>query len=189
MPPRPKVTRDDIVDAAFDLAKKDGLAGVMARDVAAAIGTSTSPIFTVFSGMDELRQAVREKIAEHYEGFGDKVDEKTPAFMRFCSQMIGFAKEEPKLFAELFINDPVRDPSSGLPVRGSSAQECRDMLMRDYGLSGDDADFLFNQFWIYTFGVCVLITNGTMTLSNAAINKLLTDEFKAQYVLIKSGNR
>ena len=63
------------------------------------------------------------------------------------------------------------------------------MLMRDYGLSADDADFLFNQFWIYTFGVCVLITNGTLTLSNAAINKLLTDEFKAQYVLIKSGNR
>ena len=189
MPPRPKYSRENIVDAAFELARKDGLSGVMARDVAAALGTSTSPIFTVFATMEELRQAVREKAEDYYESFGERVDEKTPAFMRFCSQMIGFAREEPRLFGELFIDGAVPATDGGLPVRGSSAQECRTMLMRDYGLSADDADFLFNQFWIYTFGVCVLITNGTLTLSNAAINKLLTDEFKAQYVLIKSGNR
>ncbi len=187
MPPKPKYSKENIVDAAFELARKDGLEGVLARDVAQALGTSTSPIFTVFDTMDELKQAVRDKASEFYESFGARVDEKTPAFMRFCSQMIGFAREEPKLFAELFINSPAK--GSVLPVRGSSAAECRSLLMRDYGLSADDADFLFNQFWVYTFGICVLIASGGMTMSNSAINKLLTDEFKAQYVLIKSGNR
>ena len=62
MPPKAKYTRENIVDAAFEVARKGGLDAVMARDVAQKLGTSTSPIFTAFSSMEELKALVSEKV-------------------------------------------------------------------------------------------------------------------------------
>lgn len=190
MPPKAKYSKAQIVDAAFDLARRDGLDAVMARDVAEKLGTSTSPIFTAFSNMDKLKEQVVLKAEEYYEEYAaGRSDEKLPAFMKFCLQMTGFAKAEPQLFKLLFSGSAVSDDTSKLPIRGSAADQCKAMLVTDYHLPQDDADFLFDQFWIYTYGMCMLIAEGTYDIPASKLNKLLADEFKAQYVLIKSGNR
>lgn len=189
MPPKAKYTRENIVNAAFEVARKGGLDAVMARDVAQKLGTSTSPIFTAFSSMEELKALVVEKAFAYYEDFGTEGDGKTPAFMRFCTQMIGFAKAEPQLFKLVFSKADGEEQTDGLPIKGSSAAQCKELLVHEYNLSQEDTDYLFDQFWIFVFGLCMLIVNGSISMTGAEINKLLSSEFKAQYVLIKSGNR
>ena len=59
MPPKPKFTRDEIVSAALALVRERGESALTAREVGKALGVSSSPIFTTFRDMDELKAAVR----------------------------------------------------------------------------------------------------------------------------------
>ncbi len=58
MPPKPKYTEQEIAACAFEIAREEGLDAIAARSVAKRLGTTTSPIFTCFSGMDALKAAV-----------------------------------------------------------------------------------------------------------------------------------
>ena len=58
MPPKAKVTRDMIVDAAFDLVRAEGQGALNARAVARRLGCSTQPVLYAFATMEELKAAV-----------------------------------------------------------------------------------------------------------------------------------
>ena len=62
MPPKVKITKEDILKAALDLLRQSGETALCARGLAAALGSSTQPIFSNFATMDELRLAVGEKM-------------------------------------------------------------------------------------------------------------------------------
>jgi AcrR family transcriptional regulator len=61
MPPKPKFERSDIVEAAFAIAREEGLEAVKARRVADSLGSSVAPIYDNFSSIDELVRAVVEQ--------------------------------------------------------------------------------------------------------------------------------
>ena len=46
MPPKAKYTREEIVQIALDLVAARGIDALNARNLAAALGTSTRPVFT-----------------------------------------------------------------------------------------------------------------------------------------------
>ena len=64
MPPKIKITKEEIIQTALELFKKEGDGAINARSIAAALGCSTQPIFSNFASMEELRSAV---IAAAYE--------------------------------------------------------------------------------------------------------------------------
>ena len=51
MPPKPKYTKEEIVNAAFELTREKGIDMVAAREVGKRLNTSPSPIFTVWNSM------------------------------------------------------------------------------------------------------------------------------------------
>ena len=69
MPPKVKITREDIIKTAFLLVKEKGEQGINARAIATALDCSTQPLFSNFATMDELREAVTSAAYEHYLGF------------------------------------------------------------------------------------------------------------------------
>ena len=61
MPPKARYTKEQIVDAAYELVRRNGKGYLSARSLAAELGTSTAPIFTAFSSIEELQYAVTER--------------------------------------------------------------------------------------------------------------------------------
>ena len=51
MPPKPKVSRDDIAVTALGLVRSEGVAALNARRLATALGCSTQPIFSNFASV------------------------------------------------------------------------------------------------------------------------------------------
>ena len=49
MPPKPKFTREQLVDAAFELVREQGVDALVARELAKRLNTTTTPIFTFFT--------------------------------------------------------------------------------------------------------------------------------------------
>ena len=61
MPPKPKFSKQEIVNAAFDIAKNEGLDAITIRKVAHKLGSSIAPIYVNFDNVEQLVQAVVTK--------------------------------------------------------------------------------------------------------------------------------
>ena len=69
MPPKPKFTREEIIEAALQLVSERGMAALTARDLGERLGSSARPIFTLFKNMEEVQQEVRKAAINRFNDF------------------------------------------------------------------------------------------------------------------------
>lgn len=166
MPPKPKYTKEDIINAAYTLMAQEGMNAVVARDVGKVLGSTVAPIFTYFESMDELRTAVHEKAvmecAEYLRDFTDYF----PAFKEFGLRWVHLAQEHPHVYNEVFI----RKKSDTL--EGMFSDDFRKLLepvctevMHAFSLSEEDADILIRDMLIYAHGIATLHISGHSKIS------------------------
>ena len=72
MPPKPKFTRDEIVQAALTIVSEKGVEALTAKELGDALGASARPIFTVFASMKEVQDAVREAAMRRFESYAEQ---------------------------------------------------------------------------------------------------------------------
>lgn len=189
MPPKAKFTKEEIVQVAFDMTRENGFSSVTARELGKRLGTSATPIFTVFQSMYELQKEVRKLAMREFEKYVADALEYTPAFKQFGVRMIQFAMQESQLFRILYmeVNEESQSFDEMLESLGESAQVCINLIQKDYDVSEQDAKNLFRQAWINTFSVCVLLVNKICYFSPEEITNMLGLDFQGTLMLIKSG--
>ena len=189
MPPKAKFTKEQITKAALCVVSEKGAQALTAKELGAALGTSTTPIFTVFNSMQEVQDAVMLAAMERFEEYAHKAAHIKPVFKQVGMQMILFAKEEPKLYQLIFMSS-ISEAQTFDDIYahlGSVADECLDVLQKDYDLSKDNAKTLFEHVWIHTFGIGALCATGMCDFSHEQIAEMLTQDFTAMMMLMKSG--
>ena len=189
MPPKAKFSREQITKAALSVVSEKGAQALTAKELGAALGTSTTPIFTVFNSMQEVQDAVMLAAMERFEEYAHKAAHLGPVFKQIGMQMILFAKEEPKLYQLIFMSSISEAQTfDDIYVHlGSLADECLNVLQKDYDLSKADAKALFEHVWIHTFGIGALCATGVCDFSHEQIAQMLTQDFTAMMMLMKSG--
>ena len=189
MPPKAKFTKEQITKAALGIVSEKGAQALTAKELGAALGTSTTPIFTVFHSMQEVQDAVMLAAMERFEEYAHKAAHLGPVFKQIGMQMILFAKEEPKLYQLIFMSS-ISEAQTFDDIYahlGSLADECLNVLQKDYDLSKADAKTLFEHVWIHTFGIGALCATGMCDFSHEQIAQMLTQDFTAMMMLMKSG--
>lgn len=189
MPPKAKFTKEQITKAALGVVSEKGAQALTAKELGAALGTSTTPIFTVFNSMQEVQDEVMLAAMERFEEYAHKAAHLGPVFKQVGMQMILFAKEEPKLYQLIFMSS-ISEAQTFDDIYahlGSVADECLDVLQKDYDLSKDNAKTLFEHVWIHTFGIGALCATGVCDFSHEQIAEMLTQDFTAMMMLMKSG--
>ena len=189
MPPKAKFTKEQITKAALGVVSEKGAQALTAKELGAALGTSTTPIFTVFNSMQEVQDAVMLAAMERFEEYAHKAAHLGPVFKQVGMQMILFAKEEPKLYQLIFMSS-ISEAQTFDDIYahlGSVADECLDVLQKDYDLSKDNAKTMFEHVWIHTFGIGALCATGMCDFSHEQIAEMLTQDFTAMMMLMKSG--
>lgn len=189
MPPKAKFTKEQITKAALGVVSEKGAQALTAKELGAALGTSTTPIFTVFNSMQEIQDEVMLAAMERFEEYAHKAAHIKPVFKQVGMQMILFAKEEPKLYQLIFMSS-IGEAQSFDDIYahlGSVADECLDVLQKGYDLSKDNAKTLFEHVWIHTFGIGALCATGMCDFSHEQIAQMLTQDFTAMMMLMKSG--
>lgn len=188
MPPKAKFTKEQITKAALSVVSEKGVQALTAKELGAALGTSTTPIFTVFNSMQEVQDEVMLAAMERFEEYAHKAAHIKPVFKQVGMQMILFAKEEPKLYQLIFMSS-ISEAQTFDDIYahlGSVADECLDLLQKDYDLSKDNAKTLFEHVWIHTFGIGALCATGVCDFSHKQIAEMLTQDFTAMMMLMKS---
>lgn len=192
MPPKPKFTREQIVAAALALVSEKGMDALTARELGKRLGCSAQPIFTVFHSMEDVQDAVREAALGRFESYADRVPANLPAYMRLATQMVLFAREEPRLYLLRFLPENRDGAVYGnmYSRMGIMVRHCLDDLQKDYSLSLQDAHTVFRHMWTYIFGVGTLCSTGAYDISADSFLENLERDFQSLMRLIhiaKSG--
>ena len=190
MPPKAKYTREDIINKAFEMTRKNGIDSVVARELGKELGTSSSPIFTAFKNMEELQQEVRKVAMREFESYVRDAVNHTPAFKYVGMKMIEFAIKEPKLFQLLYMREHDGSQTYAMLIEelGDTVEVCIELMQKEYVLSRPEAELLFRQVWLHTFGICVLVAGKVCRITPEEISEMLSVGFKGTLMLIKKGD-
>ena len=180
MPPKAKYTRETMIDIAYDLVREHGEASLTARNLAAALGTSTAPIFTAFSSIDEVTRAVAQKAMARYGEYLEEGKQINPPFKGFGLKYIQFAKDEPQLFRMLFMRgDEAELPTHYMPSGDTNEPMVRKTVEDHYGMEEERAKRLYNHLSVYAHGLAVLYAQGRCVFTDEDVSRMLTELFSA----------
>ena len=177
MPPKAKVTREDIVNAAVEIVRKAGASAINSRDVAASLNCSTQPIFSNFATMDELRLAVAEKadmLCEEYIQ-NEVASGEFPAYKASGMAYIKFAKEEKELFKLLYMRDRSNEV---FPKEMVLSNQMKSILLDSTGLDEDKMKLFHLKMWIYVHGIATMFATGFLDIDRELISNMLTDAYQ-----------
>lgn len=180
MPPKPKFTKQQVVDTAYEIVRTGGIACLTARNLAKKLGTSTAPIFTLFGSIDEIENRVLAKATECYNAYAQKGLQEDPPFKGFGMKYIEFAKEEPELFKFLFMTDARKDTVAHfLPSYDDNADAVLKVLSETYGMSLQTARKLYNHMAVYAFGFASLFAQKLNVFTMEDISRMISEVFVA----------
>lgn len=180
MPPKVKYTKEEIADVGFSMVRKHGVEILTARHLAAELGTSTAPIFTAFSGIEELHAAVVERAKECYRRYAEAGMEMDPPFKGCGLQYIRFAKEEPMLFRMLFMRSSGegQSPTHYFPAEYEQESEVRETV-KAYEADDERAKKIYNHLSVYAHGLATLYAQGQSTFTDGDVSRMLSEVFGA----------
>lgn len=176
MPPKPKYTKEEIISAAYELTREKGIDAVAAREVGKRLNTSSSPIFTIWSSMDELKKEVRNLAKQKYREYMADIFDYTPSFKEFGMRCVGFAAEEPNLFRLLFLTKG-EEHSPYVRIK----QEFESLFIalveeikNQFGLSESDAEDLLSQMIIFANGIAAFVFTDSESFSKETVSRNLS---------------
>lgn len=187
MPPKKKYEREQIVSAAVEIVRTEGIKALSTRSLAKKMGSSACPIFTVFENMDEVTNVTIKEVRKIYDKYIREGLQDSQAFKGVGEQYIRFAIDEPKLFQLLFMSEQREMPTadSVLPIIDENYNEILLSVERGYGLNEDDALRLYRHLWIYSHGIAVLCATKMCFFTQETVSELLKDEFIGMLKKIK----
>ena len=177
MPPKVKVTREEIIDTAVGIVRKSGAQALNARAVASALNCSTQPVFSNFATMDDLRLAVAEKADMLCQEYMRREVEsgKYPVYKASGMAYIRCAKEEKELFKLLYMCDRTGE---AVPEEMGFGSQMEDIVHRNTGLEGTDMKLFHLEMWAYVHGIAAMFATGFLDLDWELVSKMLTDSYR-----------
>ncbi len=102
MPPKAKITKEMVIDAAFEITRAEGADNVNARTVSQKLGCSTQPVMYHFATIEDMKKAVYAKLDWFHTEYLMNVNPQKDVMLGIGLNYIRFAVEEPNSFRFLF---------------------------------------------------------------------------------------
>ena len=188
MPPKPKFSREQIIEKAFEIVRKDGLSALTARYLGERLGSSARPIFTVFDSMDDVVKEVIVRAKDLYSEYVLRGLSSVPAFKGVGTQYIQFAIREPQLFRLLFMTvNEQANLGNILSLIDDNAEEILSSVRNGYGLDGDKAMRIYMHLWVYTHGIATMCAMKTCSFTADEISEMMSEVFVSLLKSVKEG--
>lgn len=179
-----KISKEDIINASFEIVKKEGMDGLNVRKIAEKLNSSVQPIYYQFGSIEELKKVLWEKAAATYQSYmNSNLNEGNPYKMMGINY-IRFAKEEPVLFQLLFLSETSKTPEQIMTNDAAFDDVCQYAKVAT-GLEEKDVKKYHLRMWMFTHGLACLVATRTCTFTDEEINQLLIDEYQALNLLEK----
>lgn len=165
MPPKAKITREMIVDAAFEIARADGAEAINARTVSQRLGCSTQPVLYHFVSIDAIRRAVYEKADAYHTAYLTQGGGGLEIAMRY----VRFAALEKRLFRLLFQSGGLSGKSLKSLMDAEALEPVLDALRAAGFPGGAQTRKVFRQVFLFLHGYASMLANNEMDYDEAEI--------------------
>lgn len=184
MSTRTKISKDMILDAAFEIVREDGIDSLSNRELASKLKCSIRPIYYQFENVSELEKELYKKIEKYfYEFLMDNMVEGIPKYKQVGINYIKFAKKEKKLFQTLFMGELGLTPSAFVSKDGEDYSKLKNLVRISTNLDDEDIKNFHTNMWIFCHGIATLVANNTIFLTDNQIEQMLSYEFQALMLL------
>lgn len=177
MPPKTRITREMILDAAFEITRETGIETVSARTVSQRLGCSTQPVMYCFATIEALRAEVYKRTEDYQTGFIMRPAAETMTLLDVGMAYVRFAAEEKYLFRLLFQSDHFSQQTLSDVVEDASIQPLIEALSELYNISRDEAKDAFTARFLMVHGMASMLANNSMVYDEAVVKRLLEAQF------------
>ena len=189
MPTKIRISKDMILDAAFEIVRKDGMEKLSNRELANKLNCSIRPIYYQFENVEEMQKELYLKIEQYFYKFIlDNMVDEIPKYKQVGINYIKFAKKEKKLFQTLFMSDIGLSPDAFVSKAGEDYKEIEKLIKISADIKEEDIKDFHTKMWIFCHGIATLVANDTIKLTDNQIQDLLSYEFQALMLLEENPN-
>ncbi|WP_145409312.1 TetR/AcrR family transcriptional regulator [Paenibacillus xylanexedens] len=106
MPPKVEITKDKVLDAAFEMVREQGFDVLTARNIARRLHCSTQPIYSAYGNMDELKEELFDRAINFaIDTMKTYKNEQNSPAMNLILGCLIFSHQEKHLFRALYLSD------------------------------------------------------------------------------------
>lgn len=163
MPPKAKITREMIINAAFEAAREKGMENINARTVAKKLNCSTQPVMYHFATIEELKKAVYAKTDRYHTEYLMNIKNPQEGMMLGIGlNYIRFAIEEPNLFRFLFQSGYAAENSLLEMVDSEELLPVLSAMRQAMHLSMEQTKEVFITVALFAHGYASIIANNSL---------------------------
>ena len=163
--PKQRITKEMVVQAAFEIARSGGMEEVLVKNIADKIGCSVQPIYSYCKNMDTLRQEVAQQARGFIQAYIASHIDSGDFFRSTGKAYIQLAREEPNLF-KIFILHQRKGISSLEDLYQAEASPQAAIFLADkLQISLQRARQLHLNMLLYTIGIGTVFAVATPGIS------------------------
>lgn len=186
MPPKAKITREMVIDAAFAVAREDGWEYISARTVAERLCCSTQPVMYHFGTVGELKKAAYEKADGYHSEYLMNI--KGPQVMlEIGMNYIRFAAEEPELFRFLFQSNYFGGKTLLEMIDADELAPVLSAMQAASGMSTAQVKEVFVTVFLFVHGYASIIANNSLIYDEGTVKSQLMRAYRGAESAAREG--
>ncbi len=168
MPPKARVTKDMVVKAAFEVARKTGAENINARTVSEKLNCSTQPVMYHFATIEELKRAAYAKADWFHTEYLMNVEQHN-ILLGIGLNYIRFAVEEPHLFRFLFQSGFSTENSLLEMINSEELKPIISTMQKTMNLNIEQTKEVFVTLALFVHGYASIIINNSLEYNEKII--------------------
>ena len=185
MPPKTKITKDMIVQAAVEVAKQSGYEAINARTVSSQLHCSTQPVMYHFSTIDALKRAAYARVNQMHTDYMMTVSPQCDPLLGIGLNYIHFAVEEPQLFRFLFQSGYAEENSLLEMIDSEELVPVLAAMQEGAGLSMEKTKQIFLTVALFVHGYASIIANNGLEYDEKLAAKHLEQAWNGAFLAAK----
>ena len=189
MPTTIRITKEMILNAAFDITRNEGIEKLSNREIAKKMNCSIRAIYYQFKNSEELYKALYNKINSYFYDFIMKnIADDIPHYKQIGINYIKFAQEETNLFKVLFMSPSRNLPNTFVATDKTGFAGVVAAIKLSTHLSDKAIKSFHTKMWIFVHGIATLTVSRSFKFTDEQIKDLLSQEFQALMLLEENPN-
>ena len=162
MPPKTRITKEMIVNAAIEVAKQSGYENINARSVSKQLHCSTQPVMYHFSTVDAMKRASYAQVDRLHSEYMTAILPEQDPVLGIGLNYIRFAVEEPQLFRFLFQSGDAEENSLLEMIDSKELIPVLAAMQEGAGLSMEKTRQIFLTVALFAHGYASIIANNAL---------------------------
>lgn len=184
--PKAKITREMVVDAAFEVARASGIENVNARTVSEKLGCSTQPVMYHFARIEEMKRAVYDRADRFHSEFLMNIEKPEEGVMLGIGlNYVRFAIREPNLFRFLFQSGYAVGNSLVEMVDSEELLPLLDMMSGAMKMNLEQTKRVFVTIAMFAHGYASIIANNSLEYDERTVAAHLERAYRGAVLAVR----